>query len=1503
MHPSAADGGGDLRVVRQSESARLSQYRPAAVVACTSRDLYRKLSDMVLRPADPSSRTPRSRRRHVTFAVGLLFGSGIAAALLSALTTADAHADAPTVYSAAGSYTFTVPAGWSVARFDVSGAAGGGGAGAAGGPGGLGGESVVTVAVTAGQTYQVTVGAVAGGGAGGSGGRDGLYVGGAGGGASDIRLCASAGSCGLADRLVVGGGGGGGGAGSYFASGSPTTGGAGGSGTTVTGVGQNGGIPAFADGKTGGGGGSATAGGGGGAGDFGGSANGSGGGLGVGGAGGSGAQSASSGYAAGGGGGGGDGYYGGGGGGTGYDASGPGGGGGSGYTTPSALLAAFPGATQSGDGKVVINQVSSTSTTLTSSANPSVPNQQVTLTATVSPVPDGGTVAFSDGGTTIAACAARPVSTSTSIATCTQNYPSPASHSVTAAFGGTNSFTASTAVALTETVHKAATTTTIASSLDPSVSNQSVTFTATTLPVAPGTGQPTGTVAFSDGATVIAACASQPVNAASGVATCEQTYATPANHSITAVYSGDGNFMTSTSNAVNQVVNSPATNTALQSSDNPSVSGQAVTYTATVTGLGLPSGTVTFKDGGTTITACANQAVTTASGVATCGQTYATPASHSISAVYSGDSTFLASTSTVLNQIVNNANTSTTVASSVDPSVSGQSATFTATVLPTAPGAGHPTGTMAFSDGGSAIAACAAQAVNSGTGTATCGHMYPVPGSHAITAVYSGDGTFNTSTSGALTQVINKADTSTAVTSSVSPSVSGQRVTLTASVLPAGQGAGQPSGTVVFSDGGVAISSCAAQAVNSTTGTATCSQLYATPGSHPITAVYSGDGSFNTSTSSAFTQVIDKADTATTVTSSANPSVSGQPVTLTATVSPVGSGAGHPTGTVAFSDGGTAIPTCATQAVNASTGTATCPRLYATPGSHSITAVYSGDDNFLMSGSSAFGQVVDKADTATTVVSSVNPSVSGQSVTFTARVLPTAPGAGLPTGTVAFSDGGTPIAACATQTVTSGTGIATCSQAYATPGSHVVTAAYSGDGSFLTSMSSPVTQVVNKAATSSVVISSVNPSVSGQSVTFTATVQPTSPGAGHPTGAVAFSDGATPITACAAQAVSPSTGTATCVQTYPGPSSHSLSGVYSGDGSFLASSASALSQVVNKADTATALTSSANPSVSGQSVTFTATVVPTAPGAGQPAGTVTFKDGATTIATCASQAVSPSTGTATCVQTYASPTGHSLTAVYSGDSNFRTSTSSALSQTVNRDSTTTSLVADPVGSTGFGHAVTFTATVAAKAPGAGSPTGTTAFTVDGTFVGTVGVKAGEMSSIATAALSPGSHVIGASYSGDGSFLSSSQTTNYVVTCTSTVTGSHSGSIVATGDSVCLVNATATGSISVQKGTSLAVVNSTISGGILGQSSPNAILICGSHIGGGAGVVKASGLVIIGDPGDARCAVNVIIGSLTLQTNTNGVEAIGNTVGSLVNTGNSGSGPYPGDVTTITGNHR
>jgi hypothetical protein len=79
--------------------------------------------------------------------------------------------------------------------------------------------------------------------------------------------------------------------------------------------------------------------------------------------------------------------------------------------------------------------VTATATTL-SSANPSVAGEQVTYTATVSPAPDGGTVAFADGGTTIAGCGAQPVDTSTGKATCQVTYDSTGAHAITAAYSG-----------------------------------------------------------------------------------------------------------------------------------------------------------------------------------------------------------------------------------------------------------------------------------------------------------------------------------------------------------------------------------------------------------------------------------------------------------------------------------------------------------------------------------------------------------------------------------------------------------------------------------------------------------------------------------------------------------------------------------------------------------------------------------------------------------------------------------------------------------------------------------------------------------------------------------------------------------------------------------------------------------------------------------------------------------------------------------------------------------
>src|SRR5207253_402671 len=94
-----------------------------------------------------------------------------------------------------------------------------------------------------------------------------------------------------------------------------------------------------------------------------------------------------------------------------------------------------------------------------------------------------------------------------------------------------------------------------------------------------------------------------------------------------------------------------------------------------------------------------------------------------------------------------------------------------------------------------------------------------------------------------------------------------------------------------------------------------------------------------------------------------------------------------------------------------------------------------------------------------------------------------------------------------------------------------------------------------------------------------------------------------------------SAGTATFSTSALSVAAHSVTGVYGGDTNFGGSTSSTLTQIVNSASTTTAVASSANPSAFGQSVTFTATVAATAPGAGTPTGTVTFKDGASTLGT------------------------------------------------------------------------------------------------------------------------------------------------------------------------------------------------------------------------------------------------------------------------------------------------
>src|SRR5206468_8853025 len=150
-------------------------------------------------------------------------------------------------------------------------------------------------------------------------------------------------------------------------------------------------------------------------------------------------------------------------------------------------------------------------------------------------------------------------------------------------------------------------------------------------------------------------------------------------------------------------------------------------------------------------------------------------------------------------------------------------------------------------------------------------------------------------TSGTVTQTVNNANSSTAAVSSANPSVSGQSVVLTATVSASAPGAGTPGGTVVFKDGGTAISTNTLSG-----GVASYTNTTFSVTNHSITVAYTGDASFNTNTSATLTQTVNKASSAVALASSANPSVSGQSVTITATVSAVSPASGTPTGTVTF---------------------------------------------------------------------------------------------------------------------------------------------------------------------------------------------------------------------------------------------------------------------------------------------------------------------------------------------------------------------------------------------------------------------------------------------------------------------------------------------------------------------------------------------------------------------------------------------------------------------------
>jgi hypothetical protein len=279
-----------------------------------------------------------------------------------------------------------------------------------------------------------------------------------------------------------------------------------------------------------------------------------------------------------------------------------------------------------------------------------------------------------------------------------------------------------------------------------------------------------------------------------------------------------------------------------------------VTLTATVTtnskltGSLLPTGTVTFLNGSTTI----GTGTLNAKGVSTFAGTLADGA-YTITASYAGDSGFDASVSPAASTLTVTSATATTTALTVAPTTSsyGTAETLTATV--TAGASPATSGMVTFSAGSLGLGTANINA----SGVATLS-VTPAVGIYSVTATYAGTSTpgmpngFGPSTSAGVALTINKAPTTAVLTSSNANAGTGVSITLTATVSSVAKGVTTPSGKVTFMNGTTSLGTGTIGAG----GVATLVTSFSTAGTDSLTAVYAGDTNYTGSTSTAIPQVV-----------------------------------------------------------------------------------------------------------------------------------------------------------------------------------------------------------------------------------------------------------------------------------------------------------------------------------------------------------------------------------------------------------------------------------------------------------------------------------------------------------------------------------------------------------------------------------------------------------------------------------------------------------------------
>lgn len=674
----------------------------------------------------------------------------------------------------------------------------------------------------------------------------------------------------------------------------------------------------------------------------------------------------------------------------------------------------------------------------------------------------------------------------------------------------------------------------------------------------------------------------------------------------------------------------------------------------------------------------------------------------------------------LVGQVLDTDPSTVTITSSANPSSTGAPVDFSVLV---ASGGTIPTGTVDLLDG----------TVKIGSSTLLPGGTVSIRvtsllgGVHNMTASYLGDVSNGAAVSPSLVQIVKdpQAATTTVLSSSAAVIDAGAPLILTATIIVTSQGSanGAVGGTVTFSEGSAVLGTASVDAASATAngGVAVLSVSTLTTGSHAISATYNGGQYDAPSSSSAVMVKVRLATTRMSIGSSANPSVAGAPVSLSATMLSTG---GVPTGNVSFLDGLLVLGTAklngqgiATLLLNGTT---------LNVGSHVLTATYAGDAADGAAVSQAFTQVVNLATTGLALTSSLNPAGLGASVTLSASA---SSNGGIPTGTIRFLEGNTLLGSATLDA----NGAASLSLANLALGLHAITATYAGDAADSAATSVELDQSIQQTTTAVALTSSKSPSLYPELINLA--VQVTGTGS-KPVGVVTLMEGTSTLGSAALDA----NGAAVFPLSALAIGTHSLVASYAGDPNHAPNVSASLTQIVLQATTV-ALQSAAPRTIAGLPATFTAMLA----GANghTPSGLVTFSEGASVLAAMAPDA----SGKAIFTTATMTPGPHTVVASYPGDA--MDAPSASLPVVENVDMATTAItLASSANPAQAGAALTLSAAVS----GNGAMPGGTITFMDaaggGTVLGTVAASASGTATLTLTSLSPGIHTLTAAYSGD-----------------------------------------------------------------------------------------------------------------------------------------------------------